>query len=165
MLFTRWLWYSAIAGSLLKTVGQVHRIEVVALLIGLIYLVLVLLMWCRELDQVAFINVHIVGGAVVVWARLNTVVDNGRCRNGLICSLAIIRDILVDDGLGARFLPQRLLFFVLRDELRRQLHDRILYACSGQILNPSLRDGRRVVIETTLIGGGTSTLVVHTVGN
>lgn len=79
MLFTRWLWYSAIAGSLLKTVGQVHRIEVVALLIGLIYLVLVLLMWCRELDQVAFINVHIVGGAVVVWARLNTVVDNGRC--------------------------------------------------------------------------------------
>ena len=40
----------AIARRLLQTVRQVHRIEVVALLIWLIYLVLILLVWGRELD-------------------------------------------------------------------------------------------------------------------
>lgn len=66
-----------VARCLLQTVGQVHWVEVVALLIRLIYLVLILLVRRRKFYQVALVDVHIVGRAVVVRTRLNAVVDDG----------------------------------------------------------------------------------------
>ena len=66
--------------------------------------------------------------------------------DGLVRALGVVRDVLVDDGLAAGFLVEGLLFLVLRDKLRGQLHDWVLDAGARKVLDPSLGGcGRRIV--------------------
>ena len=70
-----WL-LGAVAGRLLQVVGEIHGVEVVALLVRLIDLALILLIGSRQLYQFTLINVWVlaVGSIIIVWTVLDTVV-------------------------------------------------------------------------------------------
>ena len=71
--------------------------------------------------------------------------------DGLVGSLGVSSDVLVDLCLRGRTLRQRLVLLVLADELGLQLHDWILDACPGQVFNFSFRCVWRRVVEATIV--------------
>ena len=75
-LLAGWHRLGAIAGRLLQTVRQIHGVEVVSFLVGLIDLARVLLVGGRQLDQVALINVEVVRRVAVVGRALHAIIDD-----------------------------------------------------------------------------------------
>ena len=148
-------------------VGQIHWVEVVAFLVRLIYLALVLLVYGWKLDQVTVVEVKVVWRVVVEWTWLDAVIDDLRggwnrrgsdrlrgttqLTDGLIGSLCVVRNVLVDYCLGAGLFRQGLVLAVLRDELSRQLHNGVLDAGARQVLDAALCDGRRAIVETPVV--------------
>ena len=81
--------------------------------------------------------------------------------NRLVGTLCVGSDILVDDRLWAFLLVEGLVFSVLRNELCLKLHHGIFNTGSWQILDLSLRDGWRGVIESSII----AVSLVHILGD
>ena len=83
----------------------------------------------------------------------------------MVRPLSVVGDVLVDFRLRSCLLRQRLLLFVLCDELSLQLHDGILDSSAGQVLDATLGHGRGPVVETPLVCVCAHSLVVHAVGD
>lgn len=81
----------------------------------------------------------------------------------MVRSFSIIGDVLVDFGLSGRLLIQRLLLFVLCDELSLQLHYGVLNSGARQVLYSTLWHGWRSIVETPLVCVCAHSLVVHAV--
>ena len=75
-LLSGWHRLGAIAGRLLQTVRQIHSVEVVSFLVGLVDLAGVLLVGGRQLNQVALIDVEVVRRVAVVRRALYAIIDD-----------------------------------------------------------------------------------------
>ena len=69
----------------------------------------------------------------------------------LICPLSILGNVLIDYVLRTLLISQRLVLFMLRYELCLKLHYGIFNACSGQILDFSLRNGWCSIIKSPIV--------------
>jgi hypothetical protein len=113
---------------LLQVVGQVHGIEVVAFLIGLVDLAFAVLGGRGQLNQILLVNVLL---AAVIEGTCIYTVEYSLEAVMPICAFGVIPDVFFNCGWTALGLREGLCFGMLWNKLVRHFHESILGSSPG----------------------------------
>ena len=86
-------------------------------------------------------------------------VSYGELTDRLVRSCSVLLDVIINNCLSTLILGKRLVLSVLLYELCGHLHDRVLDAGPGKILDLTLRGSGRRILESSIIA---SSLILHT---